>query len=611
MKNTQNYLDNSILLDIYNYPKDSYELKKTICNFTNDLITKCDFKKNGKDHDLYKETIKQFMLNAVVQMITERPIAISLNRNHYTTSKRLNKIGYRYPYLKAVYTYMRTFDWIEVVKGHRNHGRNDGKTTRFWCSQKLIDLLSPAIEAPPVKIHDDNYLILKKRVKNTKANHIVDFNDTDHPDIPQIRKDLHIINTVACEHSVTLDLSGTVVSSTFLDIIKLNRIIGELDIIEYECHYKITRILTDNVYKNIKDNVNFKFSYHNYRLANKTNKNIKLNTLSIIPLLQDKNLHLSNDDYKKYFNFDVLQDIVSQCFDLISTKGGQDYYYLHRLKIDFKYNALIRIFNDNFDHCGRFFNLYQRIPSELRKHLLIDGERTVEVDIKACTLQMLYHLEGLECPDSPYSLLSAVKPTKESALDACDKTMKAMPSKDDMHTLMTSTSCLFPVVLSFTFDGLSELKMKKFHKFAQIVMVNVLDKWQDETKHEDESGKEPVNNRRTVTGEESATRAICDELQQDDYGNYTWNDVTGLIEKFKSVHHPIRHHLFKGVGLQLQNIESKIANRVLLHFAEKNILCLCIHDSFRIAEQHKEELITVLEEAYQAELNFKPALTVE
>ena len=609
MVNRHIYLENSILLDVFNYPNDSYELKRTVIKFTDDFIHLCIRKNGGRDFEICREMIRQLLLNGIVSMITERPIAISLNRNSYGTSKRLGKIKFNYTFLKKCFDSLVLSGWFELAPGHRNKEKQ-GKVTRFWCSQKFIDYFSSAVTKPPVRDHDDeNCLILKKHVKNTKSKHVADYNDNDHPEIPQMRKDLEIINTVANKHSLSLCLTGTVVPDSFLEFIKTNQLLGDLEVSEYSCHYKMSRILTDNVYQNVKDDGNYKFTYHDYRLVKRTNNDIKLNTLSITPLFNS--LHLSNDDHKKYFNFNVIKTIKNECLDWISAKGGQDYYYLNQMKMDFKYNSLKRIFMDDFDHCGRFFNLYQRVPSDLRRHLLIDGEPTVEVDIKACVLQMLYHYEELECPENPYSLLSGKKSSEENALENSAKITSVMPSKEDLGHLLQDTSVLFPITLSFAYTGLDVLKMKKFHKFAQIVMVNAMDKIYEGKTDEEDSGQAQPGRRRKVSGEESAIRAIYDELRDNDYGNYAWNDVVGLINKFRDIHDPIKHHLFSGIGLQLQNIESKIVNKVLLHFAKKDIFCLCIHDSLRIAVKYKDELIEVFKESYKAELGFTPALSVE
>jgi hypothetical protein len=241
---------------------------------------------------------------------------------------------------------------------------------------------------------------------------------------------------------------------------------------------------------------------------------------------------------------------------------------------------------------------------------LIDGEPTVEVDIKACTVTMLYHYEKLECPDDPYSLLMENKVSNVS--EDKPKVSLRIPTIKDVRQMIID-QLLIPLVFSFSYTGMDALKTEKFHKFAQIVMANAMDKLSDlipKKKKEDSTGK-PTRNKQCLSAEESAIMAIFNKLNKNYSGNYKKTDIIDLIERFKVAHDPIKHHLFKGIGRTLQYIESKIANRVLVHFAKKDIMCLCIHDSFRIAAKHKDELIEVLQESYKEELGYKPTLTLK
>ena len=50
---------------------------------------------------------------------------------------------------------------------------------------------------------------------------------------------------------------------------------------------------------------------------------------------------------------------------------------------------------------------------------------------------------------------------------------------------------------------------------------------------------------------------------------------------FEELHEPIKEYFYSGVGLELQNVDSMIAERIIKHFTEDLYLpVLCIHDSF-------------------------------
>jgi hypothetical protein len=61
--------------------------------------------------------------------------------------------------------------------------------------------------------------------------------------------------------------------------------------------------------------------------------------------------------------------------------------------------------------------------------------------------------------------------------------------------------------------------------------------------------------------------------------------------------------LYTDKGIELMNIDSMIATDVLGYFHRKNIPCLCIHDSYIVPAEHKEELHHVMEQTYFAHLN--------
>lgn len=64
-----------------------------------------------------------------------------------------------------------------------------------------------------------------------------------------------------------------------------------------------------------------------------------------------------------------------------------------------------RQFKDDFHTGGRFYGpWFQNIPSEYRKALTINGERTVEIDYSALHPVMLYATEGLPIDGDPYLL---------------------------------------------------------------------------------------------------------------------------------------------------------------------------------------------------------------
>jgi len=75
-----------------------------------------------------------------------------------------------------------------------------------------------------------------------------------------------------------------------------------------------------------------------------------------------------------------------------------------------------------------------------------------------------------------------------------------------------------------------------------------------------------------------------------DCGLTAWK-LSGMVMQ---AHKKIQKYFYKGIGVKLQYRDSKIAERILKHFTRKNIVCLCIHDSFIVPEQYQDELNDVM-----------------
>ena len=85
----------------------------------------------------------------------------------------------------------------------------------------------------------------------------------------------------------------------------------------------------------------------------------------------------------------------------------------------------------------------------------------------------------------------------------------------------------------------------------------------------------------------------------------TWRELSEAIMIF---HEPIAHHFYTGVGLRLQRLDSDIAEKVLLHFAENNIAVLPLHDSFLMHHGYEATLAPVMEAAFKDVVGMAPKI---
>ena len=72
MKYNKYKLDNSILFDVYTYPKNSNSLQEYIHKFTESIILTAALEKSGRNYEHHINSIKQLCLNCVVSVIAQQ-----------------------------------------------------------------------------------------------------------------------------------------------------------------------------------------------------------------------------------------------------------------------------------------------------------------------------------------------------------------------------------------------------------------------------------------------------------------------------------------------------------------------------------------------------------
>ena len=89
------------------------------------------------------------------------------------------------------------------------------------------------------------------------------------------------------------------------------------------------------------------------------------------------------------------------------------------------------------------------------------------------------------------------------------------------------------------------------------------------------------------------------------------SNVNVLINLIMDKHKPIAKYFFTGIGKRLQYKDSQIAENILMHFVRKGIVCLCIHDSFIVKKEFKDELIDVMKRKYKRVIGFECELKIK
>lgn len=274
-----------------------------------------------------------------------------------------------------------------------------------------------------------------------------------------------------------------------------------------------------------------------------------------------------NEDLKEYDSIRSqakisLQNIPENIFRLgmrsIKVIAIEDGRYLvpdsyGRYSVELLPTHLVRIFNNDFEHGGRFYRgvesnmkkIHEVVNGEevitpLRKFLAINGRPTIEYDYKAMHPRLLYHLKGIDYKADPYLIGHN-----------CSK------------------------------------QLRKIYKVVGMVCIN-------------------------SESEVKAVDSIQRELQDSNLTRYLPDNTDAtrkkLIQSFTRHNKKIQDYFFTGYGIKLQKIDSDIAQAIIMHFARKGVLVLVIHDSFVIDEKYKQELKKKMKEFYEERMHYSPKI---
>ncbi|WP_020587114.1 hypothetical protein [Desulfobacter curvatus] len=89
----------------------------------------------------------------------------------------------------------------------------------------------------------------------------------------------------------------------------------------------------------------------------------------------------------------------------------------------------------------------------------------------------------------------------------------------------------------------------------------------------------------------------------------TDRSLRSLIARAKLAHTDISDDIASGKGIELQNIDSRIADAILTNLMALNIPALPVHDSFIVPQQYEGKLRQQMKDEYEKILGFEPGIT--
>ena len=103
-----------------------------------------------------------------------------------------------------------------------------------------------------------------------------------------------------------------------------------------------------------------------------------------------------------------------------------------------------------------------------------------------------------------------------------------------------------------------------------------------------------------LTDETTMFRAVKDELQQKiPQYRFSFDNLSKVLNKLREMHTHIEEDILSGIGLNLMNIDGKIAEHILTRFVASDIPILAVHDSFIVPVCQDGFLRTCMKEAIE------------
>lgn len=207
---------------------------------------------------------------------------------------------------------------------------------------------------------------------------------------------------------------------------------------------------------------------------------------------------------------------------------------------------------------GRFYargkgSIYQRMPSEVRDCLRIDGEETVELDFKCEHLNLLYAKEGIDMWN---------KMNDAYSINGIDNNYRFVVKVALLIMLnCQQSSNLFNVVYAhFNKDKEKWRRNMFFEKFIK-------------------------------------------EFNQGNFNEF--------IDKIKEKHSSISKYFCSKIGNKLQRQDSDIMAEILEKCLDNDIIALPVHDSVIVKKKDLEKVIEIMNEAFFNETGFKAKIEFE
>jgi hypothetical protein len=359
-----------------------------------------------------KESLKTVLLNLELARRLNVPVRYSRNKNWYSHDARYGKLHFKYDRLIPIIDELELLGYVQQKTGIFNQDKGFGRQTRMWGTEQLWRLFDKheLLGTDIIEVPKEEDLIILRDGSMLKT----EIGYAETPATISMREDLIRYNDFLKEHLITLNLDGDVeVNNAFLltwlqpklskNTVKLELVVLTQPVAS-PCSKAVVSTLCSNTIVSTTPTLSQEISSNSITMTNTISRIASAVMSSANSSSPENSLNRILSELKNAY-LEIIDEDEREAF--MQEKFPLKQLGVEVLIIRLCRESLHRVFNrGSFKKNGRAYGAqHQSLSKELRKHILINGQKTLEPDFTAYHMLMLYHMEGIDYAEDPYEVI--------------------------------------------------------------------------------------------------------------------------------------------------------------------------------------------------------------